>query len=158
MNSINITLNLSTEDRARIDRLTEALENVIQLPKAEVLLDTEQIDDVQQRLAETVAKTSDPVEAPKTTTEEVKEETLPAASINEEEPTAEEESTTEEAKPTVTLEQIQQKVVQLAASNGGAKKAKVREIINAHSKKVSDLPEAVWTEVWEKLTELESED
>jgi hypothetical protein len=47
--------------------------------------------------------------------------------------------------------------VQLAAYNGGAKKAKVREIINAHGAKVSDLKEKpeVWTNVWKQLTALE---
>lgn len=62
----------------------------------------------------------------------------------------------EKVEPAVTLEQIQQKVVQLAAS-GAEKKAKVREVISTYGTKVSDLkdkPEK-WDEVWEKLTALE---
>lgn len=60
-----------------------------------------------------------------------------------------------EEKPAVNIEQIQQKVVQLAAANNGAKKAKVREIVNTYARKVSDIPEAKWSEVWDKLTALE---
>jgi hypothetical protein len=60
----------------------------------------------------------------------------------------------EPAKPSVTLEQIQQKVVKLAAAG---KKAEVREIVTTYGAKVSDLkdqPEK-WDEVWGKLTALE---
>lgn len=69
-----------------------------------------------------------------------------------------EQTVTEKPKPAVTLAQIQQKVVQLAAGSNGSKKAKVREIINAYAKKVSDLPEDKWDEVWDKLTALENEE
>lgn len=59
---------------------------------------------------------------------------------------------------TVTLEQIQQKVVQLAAI-GEAKKAKVREVMRCYGSRVSDLKEIPdkWSEVWERLCSLESE-
>lgn len=63
------------------------------------------------------------------------------------------------AEPSVDLAQIQQKVVQLCALEGGAKKAAVRSIINQYGTKVSDLkdqPEK-WDEVWTKLCELEQE-
>ena len=63
----------------------------------------------------------------------------------------------EEPKPAITLEQIQQKVLQLATANGGTKKAKAREIVNAYARKVSDLPQDKWAEVWDKLTELEGQ-
>lgn len=165
--SNTITIELCAEDRARLDRLTEALE-ALQLPKAEVLLDTDApkpapeqvtVDDVQKKLAETLAKTNDPAEAPKNATGEAEAATLPTDHPAAEELPWQEDAPAEPVKPTVTLEQIQQKVVQLAAGNGGAKKAKVREIINAYGAKVSDLkdqPEK-WTEVWDKLTALESE-
>ena len=61
------------------------------------------------------------------------------------------------AKPAITLEQIQQKVLQLATANGGTKKAKAREIVNAYARKVSDLPQDKWGEVWDKLTKLEGQ-
>lgn len=62
------------------------------------------------------------------------------------------------AEPSVTLEEIQQKVVQLCAVGGGVK-AKVRTIINEYGAKVSDLkdqPEK-WDEVHKRLCALESE-
>jgi hypothetical protein len=160
--SNTITIELCAEDRARLDRLTTALERLqpTTFITSDVEADPDQltIDDVQQRLADTMAKVETPTEAPKNATEEAKAEALPIIPPEEEKPTAEETAPTEPAKPTVTLEQIQQKVVQLAAGNGGAKKAKVREIVNAYAKKVSDLPEDKWTEIWDKLTALESED
>jgi hypothetical protein len=60
----------------------------------------------------------------------------------------------EPAKPSVTLEQIQQKVVKLAAAG---KKAEVREIVTTYGAKVSDLKDQPdkWDEVWGKLTALE---
>lgn len=62
-------------------------------------------------------------------------------------------------RPAITLEQIQQKVVQLAAAGNGTKKAKVRAIISAYGKKVSDLKDKpeVWAPVWDELTDLERE-
>ena len=84
--------------------------------------------------------------------------------IPEEEPQAEETAlkpAPEEpkaAEPSVTLEEIQQKVVQLCAA-GGDVKAKVRSIINEYGAKVSDLkdkPEK-WDEVYSRLCALENE-
>jgi hypothetical protein len=57
----------------------------------------------------------------------------------------------------VTREQIQQKVVQLSVAANGAKKAKVREVVNLYAKNVSTIPEDKFAEVWEKLTALEKE-
>lgn len=93
-----------------------------------------------------------------------------------EEPKAEEPAlkpTPEEpkAEPSVTLEEIQQKVVKLCAVNSQAadpeeeekrahaRKAKARSIINEYGAKVSDLkdqPEK-WDEVHKRLCALESE-
>lgn len=163
----NIIIELCAEDRARLDRLTEALE-ALQPPTLHCSLPSPRpkptddipevdLDEVQQKLAETMAKASNPAETPKNAAEEAKAEAAPIDHPVEEETTHEEDAPAEEAEPTVTLEQIQQKVVQLAAGNGGTKRAKVREIINAYAKKVSDLPEDKWSEVWDKLTALESE-
>jgi hypothetical protein len=63
------------------------------------------------------------------------------------------------AEPSVDLAQIQQKVVQLCALDGGVHKAAVRETINQYGAKVSDLkdqPEK-WDEVWTKLCEIATE-
>lgn len=165
----HITIELCAEDRARLDKITDTLE--VLADQMHVFLDnaftdkekvkaflekdtTSEQDPIQMELAEIVAKAS------KNATEQTEESTPPVAPKTEEAPTVEEEAqpvATETAKPTVTLAQIQQKVVQLAAGFGGAKKAAVRDIINAYAKKVSDLPEDKWVEVWNKLTALESE-
>ena len=131
-----ITIELCAEDRARLDRLTTALEARASAPT------TEAPAKAQPKAAPTEA-TSKPAEQP----EEPKKE----------EPAAPWEETT--AAPTVTLEQIQQKVVTLATMAGGTKKVKVREIISAYGAKVSDLKDHPdkWQEVWDRLTALEQE-
>lgn len=153
MNNIIITHELCAEDRARVDRLAEAIEALGQKKPAEA-------DPIMAKLAETLSKAKYPAEAPQDAAEAAKAETLTTEPPKEEKPAAEEDAAPWEAEePAVTLEMIQQKVVQLAAQNGGALKAKVREIINAYGARVSDLkekPEA-WTKVWEQLTALESE-
>ena len=142
MNSIKITHELCAEDRARIDRLTAALEGQMRIEyKPQEVKPTEETKNEPQEPAET--------EAPATTpTEEEKPAEV-------EEPTAEEPQN----EPTVTLEQIQQKVVQICAGYEGKKKPAVRAIINTYGSKVSDLKEQPdkWNEVWEKLTALEKE-
>ena len=165
--SNKITIELCAEDRARLDRLSDALEKAaagtpiflgMDLAKKP---DPEQVtvDDVQQKLADTLAKAETPAEPPKTTAGEAEASAAPVTPAKEETPTAKEDAPTEPVKPTVTLEQIQQKVMQLATGNGGAKKAKVREIISTYGAKVSDLKDQPdkWSEVWDKLTALESE-
>ena len=65
-----------------------------------------------------------------------------------------------EKEPTVTLAQIQQKVVLLCADTNGEKKAKARAIVTAYSPTVSglsDFPDK-WDEIWDKLTALEKEE
>lgn len=160
--SNTITIELCAQDRARLDRLSTALE-ALQPPALHLELPTPEqlsIDDVQQRLADTLAKAEAPTKAPKNATEAAQAEALTIITPEEETPTAKEDAPAEPVKPTVTLEQIQQKVVQLAAGNGGAKKAQVREIINAYGAKVSDLKDQPdkWAEVFGKLTALEGGD
>lgn len=170
MQDIKITIELCAEDRARLDKIYDILE--VQASQTSVFLDqaftdkekvktflekdtTPEQDPIQKELAEIVANAS------KNATEPTEESAPPVAPKTEEEPTVKEDAqpvATETVKPTVTLAQIQQKVVQLAAGFGGSKKAAVRDIINAYAKKVSDLPEDKWDEVWNKLTALESED
>jgi hypothetical protein len=154
--SNTITIELCAEDRARLDKLTAALEaRAATTPTA----DEPHPDPIQQKLAETIAKAETPAEPTKPAAEDAETSAPPVTPAEEEKPTAKEDAPAEEPEPTVTLEQIQQKVMQLAAGNGGAKKAKVREIINLYGSKVSDLKEQPekWTEVWKKLTALESE-
>jgi hypothetical protein len=158
--SNTITIELCAEDRARLDKLTAALEKAASGAPVFLGVDLAKKPDTEQLTIDPeVLKAAEPTEAPKNATGEAEASAPPVTPTTEEKPTAKEDAPAEPVKPTVTLEQIQQKVVQLAAGNGGAKKAKVREIINAYGAKVSDLkdqPEK-WTEVWDKLTALESE-
>lgn len=130
----NITIELCAEDRARLDGIGKLLADLINA-----------------NLVNTLAQ--NPVTTPKNDAGEAKAETPATTQPNEEKPTEAKESPADE--PKITLAEIQQKVVQLCAGFEGTKKAAVREIINAYAKKVSDLPEDKWAEVWDKLTALE---
>ena len=151
-----ITVRLSDDDRARLDKLTTALEalskvvsncdscvqSAIKLTQATVA-PVEPTETSQEHVGATEEKTTD---------ENTPEQNEPAVAAEEPQETAPAEP--EPAKPSVTLEQIQQKVVQLAAAG---KKAEVREIVTAYGSKVSDLKDQPdkWDEVWGKLTALE---
>lgn len=160
----NITIELCAEDRARLDCLACLLD--VRIKQAERIMAEEygpeqptETDPVQQKLAETLAKASTPTEKPTEAAGEAKAEPAQTADPIEETTTQEDPAPAEEAKQTITVtqEQLQQKVMQLAAANSGALKAKVREIVNAYAKKVSDVPEDKRAEVWDKLTALEKE-
>ena len=170
-----ITIELCAEDRARLDKIHEALtardcKSCVQevLTAVQNLAATlgasaeptkaEEADHLKQ-LRKLVEAAEAPTETPATSDtepQEAKEEGTPTH-IDPTDTVAPFE-TVETPAPSVTLEQIQQKVVQLAAL-GGAKKAKVREIISAYGSKVSDLKEHAdkWGEVMAKLTAVESE-
>ena len=156
----NITIELCAEDRARLDRMADLLEARIR--QADRIMAEEygsdqpvEPDPIQQKLAQTLAKASFPTEKPTEATGAPTVEATQTADPIEETPTQEEDAPAAEAKPTVTQDQLQQKVMQLAAANNGALKAKVREVVNAYAKKVSDVPEDKRAEVWDKLTALE---
>lgn len=169
-----ITIELCPEDRARLDKIYEALTRDCKDCVSSALKAV-------QNLATTLGAPAEPtkaeeadhlkqlkklVEAAEATAETpATDATEPQEATKEETPThidptdtAAPFETVEAPAPSVTLEQIQQKVVQLAAL-GGAKKAKVREIISAYGSKVSDLKDHAdkWGEVWAKLTAVESE-
>lgn len=135
MNEIKVTTELCAEDRARLDRLIAALEHVGTPYAAPVAAEPEK--PAKKAPAETKQAETQP--QPDPVKNEAETTTAPA----------------KEEAPAVTLEQIQQKVIQLAAAGSGEKKAQVRAIINAHAAKVSDLPQDKWADVWQQLTELE---
>ena len=146
-----ITIELCAEDRARLDRLAEALEKRACdscVTSALEIMKSQQQDPVQKALAETLAKAEKPAAA-------TEAETLPTTPEKQEEPKAESDASD---VPPVTLEQIQQKVITIAATSND-KKAKAREIISAYGTKISDLKDKPdkWAEVWEKLVALERE-
>ena len=161
MNNITITYEMCEADRARIDRLIAALEH---RPNCEgcVTSAKEMVD-----AARTTPSEADPMSAAlakmrdrKPTPTETAQETAEATETAEAPvtPPIEEKATEEAAKPPVSLEQIQQKVTQLAAANKGAKKAKVRDIVKSYADTVSKLPEEKYAEIWGKLIALESEE
>lgn len=135
--SNNITIELCAEDRARLDGIGKLLADLINA----------------NLVAAGYTAIENPVTTPKNDAGEAKAETPTTTPIKEETPTEAKEDPADE--PKITLAEIQQKVVQLCAGFEGTKKAAVREIINAYAKKVSDLPEDKWVEVWDKLTALE---
>lgn len=157
MQDIKITVELCSEDRARLDNILQALIALVKPQKV-----AHSIEELEQQLKEArgeVEPQIDPLQkmleaaiagTPASVIDEAKPETPTNAPTQPETPT--------EAQPFVTLEDIQQKVMQLATVNGGAKKDKVRGIINNYAKKVSDVPADKWPEVWEKLNALEKED
>lgn len=158
MNEIKIIHELCAEDRARIDRLTLALENNVHdcascaQTAIKMMQETPKLIITKLEEGDPGYTThEEPAEAPETPTAEAAPIDHPA----DESPAEEATAPAEEAKLTITQDQLQQKVMQLAAANNGAMKAKVREIVNTYAKKVSDIPEGARTEVWKKLTELE---
>lgn len=182
----NITIEFCAEDRARLDKLIAALENATTTPKLTITklnegdpgyTPHEEKAPTQKKVstaAEAVQAMKDFAEKTEKTAQDAQKAEAPTTAPQEEEtPTATEDTASwdpinsfaqhgekpepKKEKPAVTLEQIQQKVMQLAVADGGAKKAKAREIISAYGAKVSDLkdqPEK-WAEVWGKLTALE---
>ena len=128
-----ITINLSVDDRARLDAVTRLLGEI---------------------LAELRGKKAAPVAAD--SAQEAKKEDKPINTTPEPEKLQEAPKTepTKSEEPTVTKEQIQQKVVQLAATG---KKDKARAIVFQFAPKVSAIPEDTLTEVWQQLTALEKE-
>lgn len=141
-----IIIEFSAEDRARLDRIAELLEASNSLPEVRQAPEIATKREEAPAPVVTPAKEEKPAEAPKKAPE------MPGTAHPQVMPKVE-----EKAAPIVTLAQIQQKVVQLAAGFNGSKKAAVREIVNAYAKKVSEIPADKWDEVWAKLTALENE-
>ena len=134
-------LELCAEDRARLDKIIEALSkphNCDKCVEAAVAYVTAPATATETQEAPTEA----PTEAPAPTVEAPKDESP-----------AEAEKTAAETAPAVTLADIQQKVVALAAAG---KKAEVKAIVNAYADRVSAIPEDKVAEVWAKLTALEA--
>lgn len=159
-----IEIQLCKEDRARLDKIIEGLANIKpHCDKCVQSASTAMRDMVENLTAKTEPKAeADAPESLTTPQEEPKAQTQEVVNPVEESSTTEAvevEAPPQEEKPTVTLEQIQQKVLTLAAAAGGAKKAQVRAIISNYGTKVSDLKEQPekWDEVWARLAALESE-
>jgi hypothetical protein len=136
MNNITVTVELCAEDRARLDKIFEALTTNV---AGYVVSQAEKYYTEKQTA----------VAAPVTT--EAVEETQPTVDTTEPEKPAEAQETAKE-EPSVSKADIQRKVVELSSAG---KKAEVRDIVKAYADKVSTIPEDKLSEVWAKLTALE---
>ena len=124
----NITIELCTEDRARIDRLTEALEAMAQnQPRQLYAIDLGS--------------------APENNAQDVE-----AATPEQTQPEPEKPAEAENAAPAVTVGDIRSKVLTLT---GAGKKDEVRAIVKEYAEKVGDIPADKCAEVLEKLNALE---
>ena len=159
--SNTITIELCEKDRALLKNLTDALGLVANIEEAKLRVAVEEkktveADPVQQKLAETLAKATDPVEAPKNATEEAESVTPPATQAEEEEPTVEEpaEPTTEKTETTVTHAELMAKVIELSAKDLKLK-AQVRDIVLSYAPRVKAVPEEKLNECYNKIVALE---
>ena len=161
--SNTIIIELCSEDRARLDRLAEALERkacdkcvATAMEFAKLRMDPKpehktESDPIQQKLAETLAKANEAVEAPKNAVEEAEVSTPTTTPPEEEKPKAEEPATAPTA-PTVDRAELKAKVIQLCAKG---LKEQARDIVRAYAQTVTDIPEDKLTECYEKLVALE---
>lgn len=141
-----ITIELCAEDRARIDRLSKALE-ALQPPTIHV------DDPLQKALAEQVAKSEKaPTQSPVEPAGEAKAETPATPQPEAEVATTAEPDPVAEAKPAPTTAELQQKVIALV--NKG-KKADVAAIVKSYAATVSGIPEDKRAECMDKLNALE---
>lgn len=124
-----ITIELCAEDRARLDRIAAALDN-IGTPYA-----------APAAIQEAPEK---PQDAPKAEVVEI-----PA-------PEAEKPAEVQEPAPAITLDMIRQKVTQLMAA-GAEKKDGARDVVKSYAPNITGLGEMPdkWPEIWAKLTALE---
>lgn len=142
MNTINITVELCAEDRARLDKILDLLEK--DYTGAAVAVRDAIIYSIDH--AEELRATSKTTQAP---TEETKPEPVEPVTPAEETPA---QPVEEPAAPAVKLTDVQQKVVALSAAG---KKDAVRDIIKAYADRVSAIPEDKLAEVLDKLKALE---
>lgn len=158
--SNTITIELCAEDRARLDRLAAAMEartaqvETILAGRAETNSEpTTAQDEIQAKLAETLAKANEPVEAPKNATEE-DEVSTPTTTPQEEEMPTQEEPAQAQTEKKVTHDELLAKVVELSAKDLKLK-AQVRDIILAYAPRVKAVPEDKLNECYAKVVALE---
>lgn len=150
----NITLNWSAEDRVRIDKLIGLLEGLTDpvrvLPASNAQIPG-QVTIAELLNESTIGQVADTAtETPQEASQEVVEEQAPTEPAKaQDEP---QEAKTEAPAPTVTKQDILQKVIALC---GAGKKAEAKDIITTYADSVSDLPNSALVEVWDKLTALE---
>lgn len=157
--SNTITIELCSEDRARLDRLAEALERktcdkcvatALEFAKLRVEPKPE-TDPVQKALAETLAKAEEAVEAPKNAPGAA-EASAPTTTPPEEEKPKEEKPTQPAPTKKVDRAELRAKVIELSAKG---LKEQTREVVRAYAQTVTAVPEDKLAECYEKLVALE---
>lgn len=146
--SNTITIELCQEDRARLDRLAEALEK---RAAQEAPVTSEGVDALQQKLAETLAKASEPVEAPKNAPGAA-EASTPTTTPPKEETPKDEKPTKPATAKTVNQKDVRAKYVELAASG---KREEAKAIILPYATAITAIPDDKCQEVYDKLVALE---
>lgn len=141
--SNHITIELCAEDRARLDRLAEALEKSCKVTTVE-----QKEDPVQKALADALDKASKATESHADTTEEQ----TPTIT-----PTADEKPTREEPEPTapiqtVTRAELGTKVREMMTKGF---KEQTKEIVKSYAPTVPAVPEDKVAECYAKLVALE---
>jgi hypothetical protein len=156
--SNTITIELCTEDRARVDRLIAALErktcdkcvsDVVKYVSNQ--LHPAEPDPVQKALAETLDKATKAQESPENSPGEAEAPTLPTTPEAEEKPKAE-ENTQPATEKTVDQKDIRALYVKLSASG---KKKEAQAIILPYATAITAIPDDKCSEVYEKLIALE---
>lgn len=153
MNEIKVTTELCAEDRARLDKLTAALEQL-----APVTVQTDET--VLKAMTDSavidfgkMAETKDHGDFVEIIPEGTDLNDLTAAGTYKMETDPEAQPLPETpAAPQHTKAELQPKVVSLVSAG---KKEEVKEIIKQYAAKVSDIPENKVDEVWAKLEQLE---
>jgi hypothetical protein len=145
MNNINITTELCAEDRARIDRLTAAVEDLVNTIKPPTIK-MATFEEMAEALAHAPSYVNNrcpgggPVEAP-----------AEPESVPEEVGAPDDEPDVKEV-PEHTKAELQQKVISIVTAG---KKDEVKAIIEQYAERVSAIPDEKINEVWDKLTKLE---
>jgi hypothetical protein len=132
----NIIIELCAEDRARLDKLAQAIE----------AMTTPQAPQILAQSAEPEKEAKHPAEMEPTPFPENTEPQAPASPM----PTTEPEPVKEDA-PAVTHKDIAKLVIELA---GAGKKDKVQDVVYVYAKKVTDIPADKLAEVHQQLTAL----
>lgn len=151
-----ITIELCAEDRARLDRLTAALERrncdacVSNALKWSEGLHREPAP-VREELTAATEQAESPAQPPQEPTEATEAETPATTQAEDESPATKPQAS--EAAPAVTVDDIRQRYVALVASG---KKDEARDTIKSYNvTKISDIPADKCAEVLAKLNALE---
>ena len=144
-NQINLTVSLNNEDRARIDAIMFNQEKIIDLLQGKFEPQPQEVEPVKEMAQESENVQENAHQAPEPQPDIGDGTEVP-------EPHIEAADTEPAPAPSCTREDVQRKVVELAAAG---KKIEVRDIVNAYAPRVSAIPDADLDECMAKLVALE---